>query len=180
MNKTKITTICNIVCAVLLLATLIMQFLPFWTCDACKSHKGEEVEISLSDYLWFPNEHDKFADEMTDLYKDTYGKNYRGPDGRKFKFQANEILPTALPAFLGSVFGIILCVVLRKKFFVAALPLYVGISGIIGYTSCLALTVGMNVTLHLVAAIAVAAVGGLTFVLGGILALRGKLSKIKK
>ena len=180
MKSKKIISICNLICAVLLLSTLVLQFLPFWTCLDCKGHKDVEKDISLAEYVWLPGHHEGMAEQMTDLYKDTYGKNYRFPDGRKFKFQPNEVLPTALPGFLGSIFGVILCVLLRKKFFVAAIPLYVGISGIIGYTSCLALTVGMNVTLHLAMAVAVAAVGGLTFILGGILTLGKKAKKVKK
>ena len=179
MKKEKITALLNLVCALLLLVTLVLQFLPFWTCEDCKGHEDVQKDISLAEYVWLPGHHEGMEDQMTDLYKDVYGKNYRGPDGRKFKFWPNEVLPTVLPGFLGSIFGIILCVWLRKKFFVAALPLYVGIAGIIGFTSCLALTVGMNVQLHLVVAIALTAVSGLTFILGGILALNAKRSKTK-
>lgn len=176
MNK-KIISVLNLICAALLLVTLVMQFLPFWTCLDCKGHKDVEKDISLAEYVWLPGHHEGMEEQMTDLYKDTYGRNYRFPDGRKFKFQPNEVLPTVLPGFVGAIFGMILCVWKRQKFFVAAIPLYVGIAGIVGYTTCLALTVGMNVGAHLAVAIAVAAVGGVTFVLGGILALRAKMKK---
>jgi hypothetical protein len=98
-------------------------------------------------------------------------------DGRKFKFLPNEVLPTVLPAFLGSAFGMLLCVLLRKKFFVAALPLYIGISGVIGYSSCLGLTVGQNATIYLILAGVLAAVSGANVVLGIVALIRRTMKK---
>lgn len=177
MKKNNLVSILNIVCAVLMLVTFVTQFLPYWTCQECKEHPDMAEDVSLAEFVWLPGHHEGMKDQMTDLYKDTYGKNYRFPDGRKFKFLPNEVLPTVLPAFLGSIFGIILCVVLRKKFFVAALPLYIGISGIIGYSSCLALTVGQNVGIYLILACVLTAVAVLTIALGAIAFIRKKLQK---
>lgn len=177
MKKTNLISILNIVCALLMVVTFVTQLLPYWTCLDCNGHPEETKDISLAEFVWLPGHHEGMKDQMTDLYKDTYGKNYRFPDGRKFKFLPNEVLPTVLPAFLGSIFGIILCVVLRKKFFVAALPLYIGISGIIGYSSCLALTVGQNVGIYLILACVLTAVAALTVALGAIAFIRKKLHK---
>ena len=116
MKKVTITSLCNFLCALLLVVTLVMQFQPFWTCEDCESHKDETKDVSIAEYFWFPQHHDELADDMTDYYKEIYGRNYRDPNGRKFKFRANEILPTALTAFVGSVVGILFCTLKGKKF----------------------------------------------------------------
>ena len=66
-NSNKIL---NYVCAVLLLVLLVTQFLPFWACD-CKDCNGED--ISISEYVWFPDEHKK---GLTQTLKDTYDKDF--------------------------------------------------------------------------------------------------------
>ena len=178
MKKLTITSLCNFVCAVLLLATLVMQFQPFWTCEDCASHKGTTEDVSIAEYFWLPKHHDELTEDMTDLYKENYGKNYRDPNGKKFKFRPNEILLTALTAFVGSIAGIICCVLLRKKFWVAGIPLAVGIAGIVGFTTCPALQIGKNAQIHLIIAVAVTAVAAISLILGAILAIRAKKAAV--
>ena len=178
MKNQKATTFCNIICAVLLLVTLVMLFQPFWTCEDCKSHKDAKDEVSIAEYLWFPRQHDELADDMTDYYKEIYGKNYRDPSGKKFQFKANEILPSMLTAFLGSIAGVVFCVILRKRFLVAGIPLVVGVAGILGYTTCPALQIGMNQQVHLIVAIVVSAVAAISLILGAVLALLAKRQKV--
>ena len=180
MKKVKRTSFCNLICAVLLLATLVMQFQPFWTCEDCKSHKDVTKDVSIGEYFLFPKQHDNLVEDLTDYYKSIYGSNYRDANGKKFKFRANEILPTALPGFLGSVIGIVGCVLLRKRFWVAGVPLLVGVMGIIGFTTCPALLIGKNVQIHLIVAIAVTAAAAISLVVGGIAAIVEKKKNPKQ
>ena len=67
MKKINITTICNCVCALLLLATLVTQFLPYWTCaENCKRHKEVEKSVSVAEYLWLPEHHAPLKNELTE------------------------------------------------------------------------------------------------------------------
>ena len=182
MKKERITAICNCVCALLLLAALVLQFQPFWTCSGCKTHKGVDKEVSIAEYIWIPKHHEPIADEMTDLYRDIYGSNYKDPaTGKKFKFKANHILPAMLTVFVGSVVGLVGCVIFRKKFFLAGIPLIVGIAGIFGHLSYPALKVGQNTQSHLVLFAVIAAVAAVSLTLGTIFAIQtGKEKRIKK
>ena len=178
MKKERMISICNCVCALLLLVTLVMQFQPFWTCTDCKTHKDVDKEISIAEYIWLPKHHEPIADEMTDLYRDVYGPDYRDPaTGRKFKFKANYILPAMLTVFIGSVVGIVGCVIFRKKFFLAGIPLIVGIAGILGHLSYPALQVGQNAQSHVTLLVVVTIVAFTSLVLGTIAEIRKKAGK---
>ncbi len=178
MKKRIFTSICNFVCAVLLIVTLAMQFQPFWTCSDCKTHKDVDKEVSIAEYLWTPKHHEPIADEMTDLYRDTYGSDYKDPvTGRKFKFKINYILPSVLTVFLGCVVGIIGCVIFHKRFFMACIPLVVGIAGIFGQLSYPALQVGQNAQTHLILSIVVTAVSAVAVVVGLIAAIKDARAK---
>lgn len=179
MKKLTITSLWNFVCALLLVVTLVMQFQPFWTCEDCKSHKDTTEDVSIAEYFWLPKHHDELTEDLTDHYKEIYGRNYRDANGKKFKFRANEILPTALTAFVGSVVGIVCCVLLRKKFWISAIPLVVGIAGIMGFTTCPALQIGKNAQTHLIIAVVVTAVAAISLILGAVLAILQKNKKAK-
>lgn len=180
MKKEKMTIVCNLVCALLLLATLIMQFQPFWTCTDCKSHKGEDKGVSIAEYLWLPKHHEPIADEMTDLYREIYGSDYKDPaTGRKFAFKVNYILPSVLTVFLGSVVGIVCCLLFHKKFFVTCIPLIVGVAGVYGHLVYPALKVGKNTQAQLVLAIVVTLVAFVSFLLGMIRTICNKVNNRK-
>ena len=175
MKTTKITSICNCVCALLLLAALIMQFLPFWTCSGCKTHKDVEQGVSIAEYLWLPKHHTPVTNELTEMYRDLYGPDYRDPaTGKKLTFTADFILPSILTVFLGSIVGIVFCVLKRKKFFVAVLPLIVGLAGLLGHLFYPALTIGQNTGLYVVVFIVVTVVAAASLIFGVVTTLREK------
>ena len=181
MKKGILVTICNFVCAVLLIAVLVMQFQPFWTCSKCKTHKGVDKEVSIAEYMWIPKHHEPIADDMTDLYREYYGPDYKDPaTGRKFSFKPNYILPAMLTVFLGSIVGIVCCVLFHKKFFLTAIPLIVGIAGMLGHLSYPALQVGHNASTHLLVFIIVTAVSAVCFLLSTILAILSKPRKMPR
>ena len=47
--KTNIVKYLSFALAIVILALLVMQFLPFWT--------TEKETVSINDYLWMTNEH---------------------------------------------------------------------------------------------------------------------------
>ena len=47
-KKLTVSQICSVVCAVLLLALVVCQFMPFWT--------AEEESVSIQKCVWFPQE----------------------------------------------------------------------------------------------------------------------------
>lgn len=174
MKSQRIISLNNFLCSALLLVMLIMLCQPFWGCEDCKSHKDAPSEVSISEYLWMPRSHNKLADDMTDYYKEIYGKNYRDAAGKKFEFKANEILPYMMTAFLGSVAGIFLSIVYNKKFLIAVIPLIVGLACVWGYTTCPALMIGKNVQTHLIVAIILSAVSALSLIIGLCITLLSK------
>lgn len=70
------------------------------------------------------------------------------------------------------------CVLLRKKFWVSAIPLVVGIAGVLGFTTCPALQIGKNAQIHLIIAIVVTVVAAISLILGTILAIWAKKAAI--
>jgi len=177
MKNQKITALCNFLCAALLVVMLVMLFQPFWSCEDCKSHKDAQDEVSIAEFLWRPKQHDKLADDMTDYYKEIYGRDYRDASGKKFQFRANEILPSMLTAFLASAAGIICCVLLHKHFWVAAFPLVAGLGGILGFTTCPALRVGKNPQTYLMFSVIVSAVAAIALVFGAVTTILEKRRK---
>ena len=169
MKNEKWTSVCNLICVVLLIVVLVMQFQPFWTCPGCKTHKKVEKEVSIAEYIWTPKHHDSLTDEMTDYYREYYGPDYKDPiTGRKFKFVPNYILPAPLTVFLGCVVGIVGCVIFRKKFFMAGIPLVVGVAGMLGHLTYPAMMIGKDNQTHLILLIVVTAVAAISLIWGGI------------
>ena len=80
------------VCLVMLVILLVTQFLPFWNCSNCRTHKEEDKAISIVAYTWFPEEHSPITKGMTDVYKEAYGEDYKDENGKNFKFRANDIV----------------------------------------------------------------------------------------
>ena len=180
MKKERITSIFNCVCALLLLATLVVQFLPFWTCTGCKTHKDVEQGVSIAEYLWLPKHHTTLTNDLTEVYRDLYGQDYKDPvTGKKLTFKADYILPSVLTVFIGSIVGMALCVTQRKKFLVAAIPLVVGIFGASGYMMYPALKLGSNPGLHVALLVAVAAVAGIALIFGSVCFFKEMLQKKK-
>lgn len=166
MKKNIVTSVCNLICAVLLCALLITQFMPFWTCSGCKNHKDTEQTVSVAGYIWLPKHHTTLTKDMTDVYLDVYGEDYRDADGKKFKFTVNEILPYTITVFLGCVIGMVVCVLLRKKFVAGFIPLIAGIAGILGCTTYPAMQIGISLQAYFLTSIVVTVAAAFTLLIG--------------
>lgn len=153
-KKDKRIILCNCISAVLLVLLLVTQFLPFYTCENCKN--SEDGTESISSYVWFPDKHRPITNELNKVYKEVYGDDYVRENGKKFKFNANDMALTPVVLFVAAVVGIVMCLIKSHKFWVTLLPLVSGGVGAWGYLTSPALQVGRNWVLHLVAALVVA------------------------
>ena len=64
-NSINMTKIINITCALLMLAMLVCQFVPYWNVAGSQA--------SISGYVWFPDDHNDFTEYFrTNLGNDTF------------------------------------------------------------------------------------------------------------
>lgn len=153
-KKDKRIMLCNFISVVLMIVLLVTQFLPFYTCENCKnSENGTE---SISGYVWFPDKHRPITNELNKVYKEVLGDDYVRENGKKFKFNANDMALYPVVVFVACVLGIVMCLLKAHKFWVSVLPLVGGGMGAYGYLTSPALQVGRNWQLHLVVALVVA------------------------
>lgn len=147
MNKTRLV---NYVCAIMLVLVFATQFLPFWNCTVdCKDHKDVEKTVSIAEYVWLPDHHKPITKGMTDVYMEVYGEDYTRENGKKFKFELNDIVAPLVVMFAGSIVGAALCMMYSKRMLPAFIPLAVGGIGVYWYLTCPAMQVGQNWMLHL-------------------------------
>lgn len=137
----------NILCAVLALALLILQFTPFWHFEG-----EDEQSSSIQSYVWFPDSHK----ELDGYLSDEIGANYTIND---------VVTMPALVLVLGAV-GIVLCLVKSDKWPVSLLPAACGAVGVWGYLTGAAFRLGSGWGLHLALCIALLVIGALSVVSG--------------
>lgn len=63
-----VTRICNLLCVILMLALLVMQFLPYWL-------DKDNLEVSLAEYVWNPTDHKDMSKQFKANYQ-TFGVEY--------------------------------------------------------------------------------------------------------
>lgn len=132
-QKVKLVPWINILCAVLLLAVLVTQFLPFWTV--------EEDTSSISGYLWLANSHKVLGKQMTTwLGGATTLSNFAG-------------MPALL--FVLCVLGIALSALRIRSLLVSIVALLAGVVGTYQYLAMPIFQTGANWQLHLVFSILV-------------------------
>ena len=150
LNKTRLM---NYACAIMLVLLFATQFLPFWNCTVdCKDHKEVEKTVSIAEYVWLPDHHKPITKGMTDAYMEAYGEDFMRENGKKFKFELNDIVAPLVVMFAGSVVGAVLCVMYSKRMLPAFIPLLVGSIGVYWYLTCPAMQIGENWILHLIIA----------------------------
>lgn len=141
------------ICVVLLTVLLLTQFLPFWSCNDCRSHREEDKSISIAEYTWFPEEHSPITKGMTDVYKEAYGEDYKDENGKNFRFRANDIVNPLIIIFFGCISGIVLCLLFAKHIYLTLIPLIVGGYASYWYLTNPAMQAGQHWVLHLVVAV---------------------------
>ena len=136
--KTNIVKYLSFALAVVILALLVMQFLPFWT--------TEKETVSINDYLWLPNEHKS----VTKLFKAEL-------DDKKFD-PIKIVLWPVLTLVLG-VAGIILCFIKKDTLLPYLMTILCGLAGMLTYLTNPVYQWGANWIVHLIVAIVVLVAG---------------------
>jgi len=118
----------NILCVVLMVLLLVLQFLPFWS-------YGEPAETaSISDYIWWPEDHKSLE------------KHMQGQFGKDFHVWEIVGMPCGVLAF--GVLGILFCLIKPRNPLCTFLPLACGGIGLWGYLCKPAFQLGVNWQLH--------------------------------
>lgn len=128
----------NLLCAALMIALLVLQFTPFFTC----AESGETV--SLQSYVWFPYDH-------TDLEKEI---KVSLPD-----HEVSELVPMALLVLLCGAAGAVVSLIKPDRIYGPLLAVICGLSGVIGYLSVPALQLGGSWHWHLILSALIAVLG---------------------
>ena len=136
--KTNIVKYLSFALAIVILALLVMQFLPFWT--------TEKETVSINDYLWMPNEHKS----VTKLFKAEL-------DDKKFD-PIKIVLWPVLTLVLG-VAGIILCFIEKDTLLPYLMTILCGLAGMLTYLTNPVYQWGANWIVHLIVAIVVLVAG---------------------
>ena len=161
MKKLRKNQIGNYICAFMCLLVLITQFLPFWNCTNCRTHKEEDKVVSVAEYIWIPVNHTPITKSMTNVYYEVFGEGLLDTSGKPYKFSVNDIYGPCVVTFVGSVAGIVLAILFSRYAIMSLVALAVGCSAARWYLICPAMQVGQNWHFHLVVAIAAAVIAGL-------------------
>ena len=124
-------SICNYACVILLIALICVQlFVPFYS----YTYKEEAMDVSLGDYIWFPNKTENKALTTIFTSKDVFGdKDVIESFGEKFKI--DEIAFPHLYMLLLAGFGIVFCLLKNYSFVPSLFGLAAGIISIVNFSS---------------------------------------------
>ena len=130
---------CNIVCAILTLVLIVLMFIPFWV------FAEQEVNASISDYLWFPTD----EAELEGMMKDWTGLSKKSD----FVEYTNDVVLGLFFSFVLGSIGVVLGGVIKNKSILA--PLFGAVAGLwmtYGLLTKEIFTYGQNYMLHVVVA----------------------------
>lgn len=138
-KASNLTPILNVICAVLMLVLLVLQFMPFWT------YGDPATSVSIQGYIWFPGDHTGLSKAFTESVSADYSIN-------------DVLLMPILTLMMGAV-GIVLCLIQSDNPFVSLLPAACGLAGTWGYLTGAAFHLGSGWVFHLILCIALLALG---------------------
>ena len=140
----KRTRLGAIVCAVLMLAVLVLQFTPYWHIG-----EGEEQQnVSIGAYVWFPTDHKEV---------DTYMKEQVSSD-----FNISGVVGVHSLVLVLSAAGLALCLIKPTMPVSPVLVMGSGLSGLVGCLGMKAFQLGSTWVWLLILFIAALVMGGLT------------------
>lgn len=140
----KRTRLGAIVCAVLMLAVLVLQFTPYW-------HIGEgeeQQEVSIGAYVWFPTDHKEV---------DAYMKEQVSSD-----FNISGVVGVHTLVLVLSAAGLVLCLIKPAMPVSPVLVIGSSVSGLVGCLGMKAFQLGSTWAVLLILFIAALVMGGLT------------------
>ena len=147
----------SFVSALIMLAILVMMFVPYWSYTGLNedTFEPEAKETSINGYLWFPSDHSELEDAFNE------GNTGDAIDGNTIA------LPIGMQILFGA-FGLVLCLWKPKVTAVAWLTIACGVFGIYGYAfvSALRMTSAALWIINLVLSIAAVVAGVVRIVLG--------------
>lgn len=147
MNVNKAAKIFCIICAVLMLAVLILQYLPsYWTA-------GEDSS-SIADYVWWPHHHKDITKEFRNIF------------GRDYEVQQMVLMPVTV--LIATILGIVVCILSPGKIGAFIIPLIDGAMGLYGFLTVPVFSLGSTYIVQIIACallVATAVVGSVFAIL---------------
>ena len=140
----KRTRMGAIVCAVLMLSVLVLQFTPFW-------HIGEgeeQQDVSIGAYVWFPSDHKEV---------DTYMKEQVSSD-----YTISGVVGVHSLVLVLSAVGLVLCLIKPTMPVTPVVVIGSSLSGLVGCLGMKAFQLGATWLWLLILFIAALVMGGLT------------------
>ncbi len=162
MNVNKIAKIMCLVAAVMMLAVLIIQFLPFWSVN--------EDTTSVMGYVALPKAHTGINKFFREMFKADFG----------IKFSMKYVYPMPVVVFFSCILGLFMCAKTYGKFLSFVLPTVAGVYGAQGYLLNIVFRYGMSWQLHLIACIILGLVGIAGMIVCALPVLNHALSKDKR
>lgn len=132
-NTVNLTRIISVVCAVLMLALLVCQFIPFWNLDG--------REASIGGYIWLESHYDGFTAYFQEWLND--GDFYSG-----------SIVGVNVILMLACAAGIVFCIKNSEELWPIVFPAACGILGLYQYLAIPVFQLGSNCGIHLAICIA--------------------------
>ena len=149
LKSEKRTMVCNLVSALLMVALLVCQFLPYW-------HYGEgnATASSIYGYVWFPHQQEGLSDYLLSQDAGHY---------------INDVAWPVVGMLVICVAGVLLCLWKRRSALSGIWPMAGGIVGLWFYLSVPVMRIGSGWWMHLALLVAMLVVGvvGLVGLLGG-------------
>lgn len=145
--KENPVAVCNVVCAVLMLLLVVLQFLPFWHYTA----NDAEAAASIQAYIWFPDDHKALESYLAEQI-----------DG----YSINSIVLMPILHLLLGVTGLVLCLKMCSHPLVALFPTTVGGVGLWGFLSQAALRMGSMWWLQLLICLMLTGMGVYALIVG--------------
>lgn len=116
VSSSRVTSICNIACAVLMLILLVLQFMPFWTVE---TEEGAN-SVSIQSFIWFPGDHGDLEDSL-------------GATLGNEEFSVNDVLGMPILVLVAGAAGVVLCLIKSGSGFASILPAICGVAGVWGF-----------------------------------------------
>lgn len=127
-------------CALLIVLSLALQFVPFW--------HHEAGSASINAYVWLPSHNA----ETTALLKAALGED----------FTVGQMVAWPAAQLVCGLVGLVLCLFCQESAFAPVMALVTGVVGSIGYLATPALQLGACWGLHLAVGVLLAGMGWIT------------------